>query len=1498
MKPLRSLSYLFAFALLFVTLLARASVVQSTNQIEPKYIPGRLVVKLAEQEPESPVASSLQISRILEAIREIPGVPILGIEPLYRSSHVEQSDNFSVVDQYFLVRVPDDVETSELADLVMQIDGVEIATPDYAVTLFDVERRNLPLGLSIEGNSTQLYPNDPLYAFQWAFNDNFIAKLHFEQAWDVTRGNNDVIIAVLDTGLDVTHPDVNGKNTGTGYDYFDDDFGIQDEHGHGTAVAGIAAASTNNSLGVAGACWNCRVMPVKVCEPDPNVDDCPYSIVIQGIHHAVEHGAKVINMSLGGETTQLGALIWQDAIDYAHTQGVTMVAIAGNENNDLTTPYSFYPAQANYVIAVGATNASDQRCDENYDTCLWSGSSGHGRDLDVMAPGDNIRTTDLMGSGGYEGADYATILGGTSLSAPFVSGLAGLILSVNPSLSPDDVEQKIKEHAVDLGAPNRDDYYGWGRIDAFASVNAAIPPPCPQSGGIILYWNSNYDCSNNAGDPGYRQRPNTGSQNVTDGQFNNKASSMRVPSGWSVKLYDGANLGAPSVCVSGNVSDFSGLGNYPGSSTGINDSVSSIEVFDNSSCSTSPSDKVIIYEHPNYVSDMVKWRVEGSFNLPESARDKASSIWIENGWSVRVHDNPNQAGENKCFTGSVSNLSDVGFDNRISSIEIFHQPDCPAPPKPDLQPLTPNGWQYPVVPNSSAQPTQATTTLYAGGYPSRDVMTFFDWAFVNSGNGTASGDFHIEVQIDGVSFIRYRFSDKGPGDGYAWENWLHPVYTPGQHVLKIIVDSDNVIAESDENNNTWQRTFTWQPISGWYAEYYSNESLTWPPKLVRDDAEINFSWSGSPAPNIPADGFSVRWVRTENFSAGTYRFSGYQDDGARVKIDGATYYEEWTHPMVRSFTFDQALASGPHTVMFDMYEHNGGAQAGLSWELLAPTRPGIPSHISPADNAVFNRNDNITLTWSTSSNASRYMAQIIADPDFVRESGLTSGTSWNVGQLSGGLYAWRIRAESSTGYSSDWSSTRLFTVKYDKPKNLIATPISSSRIDLSWDPSADAPGNIDGYRVFRNGSPIATVSSATTTYANTGLSCDTSYTYVVRAYKGAMESDASNSASATTTSCSLPDAPVPQHPADGAVLNREANISLSWSEPPNASKYYAEVWGGPNGDQNSGWITPSSWNLGQMSGGTYSWRVKARDGSGTNSPWSATRTFTVKYGAPSNLQVVTVSSSQLNVYWDASADGPNNIGGYRIYRDGVPVATVNKNTIGYYDSGLTCGTSYSYVVKAYKGSVESDASGSANGATVDCELSPPTIEPISNSDGDGDYVVSWNATGPLESGYVLEEKHDSGAWEEILRAPEYSMARSDMPSGVWCYRVKVFTDTSTSPWSAVNCTTVDSITEPPETPSLSPIVNPTQTNSYWVSWASVTGATEYEMQERHNGGAWAGVYSGSSEYYYAVNRANGTWCYRVRARNWAGTSDWSNTVCTIVQASTYSYQVYIVSIMK
>jgi len=293
-------------------------------------------------------------------------------------------------------------------------------------------------------------------------------------AWDISRGDSTIVIAVLDTGLDVTHPDVNGKNTYTGYDFINGDFGIQDDQGHGTNVAGIAAASTNNGLGVAGACWNCQIMPVKVCDADGN---CLSSVVQNGIYWAVDHGANVINMSLAGATSGFGAILWQDAIDYAYNDGVVVAAAAGNNNEDLDVAYSSYPAQANHVIAVGATNEYDLRCDTSYFTCLWwwpNPGSGHGSSLDVMAPGVlSLWSTDLMGSLGYSTGDYSTDFGGTSAATAFVSGLAGLILSVNPSLSPDQVENIIEQSAVDLGVAGRDNFFGYGRIDAYAAVSAA-----------------------------------------------------------------------------------------------------------------------------------------------------------------------------------------------------------------------------------------------------------------------------------------------------------------------------------------------------------------------------------------------------------------------------------------------------------------------------------------------------------------------------------------------------------------------------------------------------------------------------------------------------------------------------------------------------------------------------------------------------------------------------------------------------------------------------------------------------------------------------------------------------------------------------------------------------------------------------------------------------------------------------------------------------------------
>ena len=171
--------------------------------------------------------------------------------------------------------------------------------------------------------------------------------------------------------------------------------------------------------------------------------------------------------------------MWQEAIDYAYARGLTIVAAAGNGNEDLDAWPPLAPAALEHVIAVGATNGDDERCDLDELTCGWEqgdgpAASAHGSRLDVMAPGSiELWTTGLVNSGSY------VRFRGTSASAPFVSGLAALILSVNPNLNHDQIESLIRDNALDLGEPGHDNFYGAGRIDAFNTVHAVEPPSPP-----------------------------------------------------------------------------------------------------------------------------------------------------------------------------------------------------------------------------------------------------------------------------------------------------------------------------------------------------------------------------------------------------------------------------------------------------------------------------------------------------------------------------------------------------------------------------------------------------------------------------------------------------------------------------------------------------------------------------------------------------------------------------------------------------------------------------------------------------------------------------------------------------------------------------------------------------------------------------------------------------------------------------------------------------------
>ena len=293
-------------------------------------------------------------------------------------------------------------------------------------------------------------PNDPYYGRQWG-----LAKVNAPQAW--VRGHGaGLVIAIVDTGVDLDHPDLGSKLV-AGWDFVNGDSTPQDDQGHGTHVAGIAAAVTNNGRGIAGLGWDAQIMAIKVLDSEGSgyVSD-----VADGIVWAANHGAKVINLSVGSEQ-------WSDTLQaatgYAFNQGALVVAAAGNCGDpgsywpngcSIHNPPT-YPAANPNVLAVGATSPNDAR----------SSYSEYGYFVDVTAPGDGIYST--LWNNTY---DYLT---GTSMACPLVAGLAALVWSQNPTLSNANVADTIMSTAVDLGPLGRDDEYGWGRIDAARAVAGA-----------------------------------------------------------------------------------------------------------------------------------------------------------------------------------------------------------------------------------------------------------------------------------------------------------------------------------------------------------------------------------------------------------------------------------------------------------------------------------------------------------------------------------------------------------------------------------------------------------------------------------------------------------------------------------------------------------------------------------------------------------------------------------------------------------------------------------------------------------------------------------------------------------------------------------------------------------------------------------------------------------------------------------------------------------------
>lgn len=364
------------------------------------------------------------------------------------------------------------------------------ATIERSIEKIRSQRIKLPKGVSVEDAIARykknpaieyagpnhiihicIEPNDEYFLdpwlywyWQWGLYSDMYPNTGIQapDAWDITTGSTNIVIAMVDTGVYTSHEDLSskivpGRNFVTGAV---DPNNANDDNGHGTFTAGIAAAQTNNSIGVAGVSWGAKIMPIKVMDADGYGLE---SDAAEGIIWAADNGADIISMSLGGYDDVPAE---KAAIEYAYNKGCVLVAASGNDG--LNT--AFYPASYDQVIAVGASNESGQRCTAND----WgAGGSNYGSYLDVMAPGNGIMST-WWDAGG---STY-NISSGTSAAAPFVSGIAALVLSQYPTWTNGQVVEQIKMTCKEMGATGWDEYTGWGLVNAY---HALVDPPMESS---------------------------------------------------------------------------------------------------------------------------------------------------------------------------------------------------------------------------------------------------------------------------------------------------------------------------------------------------------------------------------------------------------------------------------------------------------------------------------------------------------------------------------------------------------------------------------------------------------------------------------------------------------------------------------------------------------------------------------------------------------------------------------------------------------------------------------------------------------------------------------------------------------------------------------------------------------------------------------------------------------------------------------------------------------
>ncbi|MBU0573683.1 MAG: S8 family serine peptidase [Candidatus Margulisbacteria bacterium] len=501
MKNIEHIKIRIVLVMIFCLWVIGASPSQAvfTTSKKAEYQPGKVIVKLkAGAEGDISTLDVFKKIKVLKTKKLFQkGAAVKALDAKFPARAKRKPKNRPTppdMSRYFVLDVPEDADINSIIAELKENPHIENAQPSLKYQI-------------------SMLPDDPYYSSSGSWGQSYddqwgMKTINAPGAWDITTGSSNVIVAVIDTGVDYNHPELSScmwSNTdeiadngidddGNGYiddvrgaDFYNRRTDPMDDHGHGTHCAGIISEAGNNGAGIAGLSWNSKIMPLKALNSEGYgwEEDLAEAII-----YAVDNGADVLSNSWGGWGND--ELI-DDAMAYAYSMGCVIVAAAGNDSNDVDL---YGPANLDTVIAVASINHSNSR----------SYFSNWGDSIELAAPGEDVLSlraagTDMYGGGGHiVGTNYYRS-DGTSMACPHVAGVAALVIANKPAFNNEQVRIAMQNSADDLGDAGKDDYYGYSRVNAVRALgveNVFVAPRLNEmekdfDGNFTLSWISAAD---------------------------------------------------------------------------------------------------------------------------------------------------------------------------------------------------------------------------------------------------------------------------------------------------------------------------------------------------------------------------------------------------------------------------------------------------------------------------------------------------------------------------------------------------------------------------------------------------------------------------------------------------------------------------------------------------------------------------------------------------------------------------------------------------------------------------------------------------------------------------------------------------------------------------------------------------------------------------------------------------------------------------------------------